>query len=32
MIRCDQVNIILRYREICQQFIVDMYVKMESER
>lgn len=32
MIRLGRDNIILRYRELCQQFIVDMYVKIESER
>ena len=31
MIRRDQDNIILRCRELCQQFLVDMYVKIESE-
>nr|XP_046472567.1 uncharacterized protein LOC124214346 [Neodiprion pinetum] len=32
MIRRDQDNVILRCRELCQQFMVDMYVKIESER
>jgi hypothetical protein len=32
MIRRDQDNVILRYRELCQQFMVDMYVKVESEQ
>jgi hypothetical protein len=32
MIRCDQDNVILRCRELCQQFMVDIYVKIESER
>ena len=32
MIRRDQENVILRCRELCQQFMVDMYVKIESER
>ncbi|XP_046868549.1 uncharacterized protein LOC124461006 [Drosophila willistoni] len=32
MIRRGQDNIILRCRELCQQFMVDMYVKIESER
>ncbi|XP_055914722.1 uncharacterized protein LOC129947961 [Eupeodes corollae] len=32
MIRRDQSNVILRCRELCQQFMVDMYVKIESER
>jgi hypothetical protein len=32
MIRCDQDNVILRCRELCQQFMVDMYVNIESER
>ncbi|GIY77822.1 hypothetical protein CDAR_370201 [Caerostris darwini] len=32
MIRCGQDNVILRCRELCQQFMVDMYVKIESER
>jgi hypothetical protein len=31
MIRCDQANVILRYRELCQQFMVEMHVKIESE-
>jgi hypothetical protein len=31
MIRCDQDNVILRCREFCQQFMVDMYVKIKSE-
>ncbi|GIY66199.1 helitron_like_N domain-containing protein [Caerostris extrusa] len=29
MIRCGQDNVILRCRELCQQFMVDMYVKIE---
>ncbi|GIY66653.1 ATP-dependent DNA helicase [Caerostris extrusa] len=32
MIRCGQDNVILRCLELCQQFMVDMYVKIESER
>jgi hypothetical protein len=32
MIRRDQDNVILRYRELYHQFMVDMYVKTESER
>jgi hypothetical protein len=32
IIRRDQNNVILRCRELCQQFMVDMYVKIESER
>ena len=32
MIRQGQDNVILRCRELCQQFMVDMYVKIESER
>ncbi|XP_055910503.1 uncharacterized protein LOC129944866 [Eupeodes corollae] len=32
MIRRDQSNVILRCRELCQQFMVDMYVKIESKR
>ncbi|XP_032312027.2 uncharacterized protein LOC116656476 [Drosophila ananassae] len=32
MIRRGRDNIILRFRELCQQFMVDMYVKIESER
>ncbi|GIZ00105.1 helitron_like_N domain-containing protein [Caerostris extrusa] len=32
MIRRGQDNVILRCRELCQQFMVDMYVKIESER
>ncbi|XP_055605588.1 uncharacterized protein LOC129753765 [Uranotaenia lowii] len=32
MVRRGQDNIILRCRELCQQFMVDMYVKIESER
>jgi hypothetical protein len=32
MIRRDQDKIILRYNEIRQQFMVEMYVKIESER
>jgi hypothetical protein len=31
MIRCDQDNVILRHRELCQQFMVKMYVKIESK-
>ncbi|XP_055600642.1 uncharacterized protein LOC129749634 [Uranotaenia lowii] len=30
MVRRGQDNIILRCRELCQQFMVDMYVKIES--
>jgi hypothetical protein len=30
MIKCDQ-DVILRCRELYQQFMVDMYVKIESE-
>jgi hypothetical protein len=32
MIRRDQDNVILRCRELCQKFMVVMYVKIESER
>jgi hypothetical protein len=32
MIRRDQDNVILRCRELYQQFMVDIYVKIESER
>jgi hypothetical protein len=32
MIRCDQNNVILRYRKLDQQFMVSMYIKIESER
>jgi hypothetical protein len=32
MIRRDQDNVILRCREICQKFMVNVYVKIESER
>jgi hypothetical protein len=32
MIRCDPDNVILQCREFCQQFIVEMHVKIESER
>jgi hypothetical protein len=32
MIIRDQDNVILRCRELYQQFMVDMYVKIESER
>jgi hypothetical protein len=32
MIRHDQNNVILRCRELCQQFMVNMYEKIESER
>jgi hypothetical protein len=32
LIRCDQDNVILRCRELCQQFMVDMYVKIESDQ
>jgi hypothetical protein len=32
MIRCNQDNVILRGRELSQQFMVDMYVKIESEQ
>jgi hypothetical protein len=32
MIRCDQDNVILQCRELCQQFMVDMCVKIESKR
>jgi len=32
MIRRGQDNVILRCRELCQQFTVDMYVKIESEQ
>lgn len=32
MIRRGQDNVILRCRGLCQQFMVDMYVKIESER
>jgi hypothetical protein len=32
MIKRDQDNVILWCRELCQQFMVDMYVKIESER
>jgi hypothetical protein len=32
MNRRDQDNVILRCGKLCQQFMVDMYVKIESER
>lgn len=32
MIRRGRDNIILRCRELCQQFMVDMYAKIERER
>ncbi|GBP88288.1 hypothetical protein EVAR_100130_1 [Eumeta japonica] len=32
MIRRGLDNVILRCRELCQQFMVDMYAKIESER
>ncbi|GIY49457.1 helitron_like_N domain-containing protein [Caerostris darwini] len=32
LIRLCQDNVILRWSELCQQFMVDMYVKIESER
>ncbi|GFV23359.1 helitron_like_N domain-containing protein [Trichonephila clavipes] len=32
MIRRGQNNVISRYREFCHQFMMDMYVKIESER
>ena len=32
MIRSDQDRVILQCRKLCQQFMVDMYVKTESER
>lgn len=32
MIRRGHDNVILRCRELCQQFMVDMYVKIENER
>lgn len=32
MIRSNQDNHILRYRELFHQYVVDMYVKIESER
>ncbi|XP_044597583.1 uncharacterized protein LOC123274158 [Cotesia glomerata] len=32
MIRRGLDNVILRFRELCQQFMVDMYVKIEGER
>lgn len=32
MIRRNQDNYILRYRQLFHQYIVDMYVKIESER
>ncbi|XP_072384527.1 uncharacterized protein [Diabrotica undecimpunctata] len=32
MIRCGLDNVILRCRELCQQFIVDMYAKIEGEQ
>jgi hypothetical protein len=30
MVRCDQNNVILRCREHCQQFMVNMYVNMQT--
>jgi hypothetical protein len=32
MIRRDQDIVILRCHELCQQFMVEIYVKIESER
>lgn len=32
MIRRGRDNVILRCRELCQQFMVDMYAKIEGER
>ncbi|XP_044583531.1 uncharacterized protein LOC123264352 [Cotesia glomerata] len=32
MIRRGLDNVILRFRELCQQFMVDMYAKIEGER
>jgi hypothetical protein len=32
MIRRDQGKVILRFHELCQQFMVEMYVKIQSER
>jgi hypothetical protein len=32
MIRRDQDKVILRCHELCQQFMVEMYVKIESKR
>ena len=32
LIRRDQDNVILRCRELCQQFMIDMHVKLQSER
>jgi hypothetical protein len=32
MIRSDEDNIILQCCELCQQFMVDMYIKIESQR
>lgn len=32
MIRINQDNYILRYRQLYHQYVVDMYAKIESER
>ncbi|KAF8777097.1 hypothetical protein HNY73_014019 [Argiope bruennichi] len=32
VIRCNKDNVILRCRELCQQFMDDICVKVESER
>jgi hypothetical protein len=32
MISRDQINVIPRCRELCQQFMVEMYVKIKRER
>lgn len=32
MFRCINFNLLLRYRQLFHQFLVDMYVKVESER
>jgi hypothetical protein len=32
MFKCDQDNVTLRCHELCQKFMVNMYVKIESER
>jgi hypothetical protein len=32
MIRRDQDKVILRCNELCQQFMIEMYVKIENER
>jgi hypothetical protein len=32
MIRCNRDNVILRCRDLCHKFMVDTYVKIETER